>query len=177
MTVEERVEFEENQKKIEELLERQKQLNPYYNLKLMSNKEFGEQWSESYILSQCSNLQKDNSRGHDFYNKNFGRIEVKSSRLPNKGVTYNQCHPYECEYFLFVNYNTIDGSEQIYFVPSEKILDSDLFSITKQHSRDEGTCYSMSGSTKKNKTSLGEFSFENFFVLNNYLGSDNNKQN
>lgn len=175
MTPEERIEFENNQKEIERLLERQKQLNPYYGLKLMSNKEFGEQWSEPYILLQCSNLQKDNSRGHDFYNEKFGRIEVKSSRLPNKGITYNQCHPYECEYFLFVNYNTIDGSEQIYFVPSEKVLDSSLFSITKQHSRDEGTCYSMSGSTKKNKASFETFYFESFIALNKYLGCDNNK--
>ena len=145
------------------------EINPYGNLKEMSNKEFGEGWSEKYILSKVPLLKKDNSIGHDMFSEKYGRIEVKSARLPLTTITYNQCHPYECEYFLFVNYDTENGGEEIFFVPSKDILNEELFSKSKQHSRTEESCYTISGSTKKNKQSLTQYRFMTFSDLNNYL--------
>ncbi len=145
------------------------EINPYGNLKSMSNKEFGERWSEPYILSKVPNLQKDNSTGHDMCSEKYGRVEVKSARLPLTTITYNQCHPFECEYFLFVNYDTENGGEEIFFVPSKDILNEKLFSKSKQHSRQEEGCYTVSGSTKKNQQSLSNYRFSNFTELNNFL--------
>lgn len=59
MTFEEkRKELIEIDKKIEALMARKLELNPFANLKAMSNKQFGEQWSESYIREKCPNLIK-----------------------------------------------------------------------------------------------------------------------
>lgn len=160
---------EELQNIIEQCEKRIEEINPYGNLKSLSNKKFGEEWSESFILKRCPNLQKDNSRGHDMISKKFGRIEVKSSRLPCQSITYNQCHPLECEYFLFVNYDTINGSEEIFLVPSKDFMNEELFSKSIQHSRTDSSCYSMRGSTKKNKESLKQYQFENFEKLNKFL--------
>lgn len=107
---------------IAECEKRISELNPYGNLKSLSNKAFGEEWSEPYILSQVPALRKDNSAGHDMFSEKYGRVEVKSARLPLKTITYNQCHPYECEYFLFVNYDTENGGEKRYFLFLIKIL-------------------------------------------------------
>lgn len=142
------------------------QLNPYAELPYMSNKMFGEGWSEPYVLSKCDGLKKDNSAGHDFYSNKLGKVELKSSRLPNKGITYNQCHPYECDCFLFINYNTDDGTEEIYLVPSKDIVDSSLFSLSVQHSRTEGCCYSLNMKTQKNQKSLANYHIPNFETLN-----------
>lgn len=145
------------------------EINPYGNLKSLSNKAFGEEWSEPYILSQVPALKKDNSAGHDMFSEKYGRVEVKSTRLPLTQITYNQCHPYECEYFLFVNYDTEKGGEEIFFVPSKDILSESLFSKSKQHSRKEEGCYTVSGSTKKNKQSLSQYRFSSFSELNKFL--------
>lgn len=169
MTNEEKNEFLANQKEIERLLARQLELNPYASLKQLSNKEFGESWSESRIRAICHSFQKDNSRGHDFFHPILGRIEVKSARLPLKQITYNQCLPNECEYFLFVNYDTIEGTEEVFLVRSLDLLNKEEFSITKQHSRGDGDCYSVSGSLKKNKETLRKYFMGNLYELNNYL--------
>ena len=60
------------------------------------------------------------------FSEKYGRVEVKSARLPLKTITYNQCHPYECEYFLFVNYDTENGGEEIFFIPSKDIINNIL---------------------------------------------------
>ena len=72
-------------------------------------------------------------RRYNVLSEKYGRIEVKSARLPLKTITYNQCHPYECEYFLFVNYDTENGGEEIFFVPSKDIINEQLFSKSKHH--------------------------------------------
>lgn len=154
---------------ITECEKRISELNPYGNLKNLSNKAFGEEWSEQYILSQVPSLRKDNSAGHDMFSEKYGRVEVKSARLPLKTITYNQCHPYECEYFLFVNYDTENGGEEIFFVSSKDIINEQLFSKSKQHSRMEESCYTISGSTKKNKQSFARYRFMTFSELNKFL--------
>lgn len=111
-------------------------LNPYAGLKDMSPKKFGEQWSETWIRSKCSNLTQDNGSGHDLLAANGELWEVKSSRLPCKEITFNQCHPYECNRFLFVLYDTVNGSETIYLVPAVDIKAK--FCYARQHGH--GTC-------------------------------------
>lgn len=141
MTDEECKELEELEKELKRIKNRIKELNPYASLKEMSNKEFGEGWSEKYILSKCPFFKADNGLGHDFIYQ-LGTVEVKSSRLPCKQITYNQCHPNECDFFLFINYDTTNGIEEVYFVPSDDILNETIFSKSKQHSRD-GSCYTI----------------------------------
>ena len=111
-------------------------LNPYAGLKDMSPKKFGEQWSESWIRSQCSNLTQNNGSGHDLLAANGELWEVKSSRLPCGEITFNQCHPYECDRFLFVLYDTMTGDETIYLVPAADIKAK--FCYSRQHGH--GTC-------------------------------------
>lgn len=101
MTFEEkRKELIEIDKKIEALMARKLELNPFANLKAMSNKQFGEQWSESYIREKCPNLIKNNGRGHDVITMNGEKWEIKSIRLPCKSTAFNQCHPFDCDKFL-----------------------------------------------------------------------------
>ena len=144
-------------------------LNPYAGLKEMSNKEFGEGWSESWILQHCPALKKDNGRGHDVYGEKLGKIEIKSTRLPCKQITFNQIHPYDCDYFLFVLYNTEDGTEEIFLVPSEDIIDNNKFSISVQHQRvdenEKANCFTM-GMTKKNKATLEHYRIISWEELN-----------
>lgn len=132
-------------------------LNPYAGLKEMSNKEFGEQWSEGWILQHCPTLKKDNGKGHDIYSDKLGKIEVKSTRLPCKQITFNQIHPYDCDQFLFVLYDTEEGTEEIYLVPSSEIVDKSKFTLSVQHQRvgddGEANCFTMT-MTKKNRASL-----------------------
>lgn len=95
MTFEERrKELIEIDKKIEALMARKLELNPFAELKSMSNKQFGEQWSESYIREKCPNLIKNNGRGHDVITMNGEKWEIKSIRLPCKNTAFNQCHPF-----------------------------------------------------------------------------------
>lgn len=154
---------------IEALKQELTALNPYAGLKEMSNKEFGEGWSETWILQHCPALRKDNGRGHDIFGENLGRIEVKSTRLPCKQITFNQIHPYDCEQFLFVLYNTEDGTEEIFLVPSADIVDTNKFSLSIQHQRvadkNEANCFTM-GMTKKNRTSLEQYRISSWEELN-----------
>lgn len=144
-------------------------LNPYAGLKEMSNKKFGEEWSESWILQHCPSLKKDNGRGHDIFGENLGRVEVKSTRLPCKQITFNQIHPYDCDYFLFVLYDTENATEEIFLVPSSDIIDTQKFSLTIQHQRvdnkEMANCFTMT-MTKKNKTSLEAYRLASWEELN-----------
>lgn len=73
--------------------------NPYYNLKTYSNKKFGEEWAEQYVVSKCPSLESKRGRGYDFICY-LEKIGLKSSRLPLKRITYNRCHPSDCDYFF-----------------------------------------------------------------------------
>ena len=153
---------------IDRLNQELESLNPYAHLKGLSNKAFGEGWSEPWILSKCPNLSKDNGAGHDIWSDKLGRIEVKSVRLPVKAWTLNQVHPYDCDYFLFVFYDTIEGTEEIYLVPAGDIKAK--FSYSAQHERGakgDAKCISVTG-TKKNKALLdAEYKIESWEALNN----------
>ena len=106
-------------KMIEALKEERMQLNPYANLKDLSNKSFGEGWSEPFICSKCPSFEQKDQKGWDLWSSALGRVEVKSTRLPCTSITFNQCHPYDCDYFLFVEYDTINITEHIFLVPSK----------------------------------------------------------
>ena len=156
--------------KIAELEQKIIELNPFANLKALSNKEFGEGFSENYILEHCPSLSKDNTRGHDFFHPTFNRIEVKSTRLPCGQITYNQCHLDEADYYLFVQYDTDEGTVNIYFVPTTDLLDDTKFSKSLQHTRNlDERCYTISGSSQKNKNSFQNYYFASFEEFNKYL--------
>ena len=134
-------------------------LNPYAGLKSMGNKEFGESWSEKWIIQHCPAFVREDGKGYDFRSENLGKVEVKSSRVPNSGLTFNQVHPYDCDYFLFVVYNTEEGTEELFLFPSKAIFDGEI-KINAQHVRPEDKnkipeCGTISG-TKKNMTVLEE---------------------
>ena len=142
-------------------------INPYAGLKELSNKAFGEGWSENWIVQHCPNLTKNNGRGHDLYSEKLGRIEVKSTRLPCKQITFNQIHPGDCDYFLFVLYDTENGNEEIYLVSSTNLVKE--FSLSVQHQRvefdEEANCFTM-GMTKKNKANLEKYRIGSWEELN-----------
>ena len=155
MTNAEKARLREINEQIAVLMKEKAALNPYAGLKDMSPKQFGERWSESWIRSKCSNLTKQNGSGHDLLAANGELWEVKSSRLPCKEITFNQCHPYECNRFLFVLYDTENGDETIYLVPAEDIKEK--FCYSRQHghaaSKEEADCVSV-GYGKTNKKIL-----------------------
>lgn len=153
MTAEQKARLIEINKQIQALQKERELINPFANLKALPNKAFGEGWSEPYIVNQCPNLMRDNGRGHDLQAITGELWEVKSSRLPCASITFNQCHPYECDKFLFVLYNTLEGEVIIYLVPSKDI--KERFSYSRQHthisSNEEADCISVrySGDNKK----------------------------
>lgn len=72
----------ERKKKIESyrqqiaLLEAEiEKLNPYGNLKNLSNKAFGEGWSEPYILEHCPSFTRVDAKGYDFTCQNLARLK------------------------------------------------------------------------------------------------------
>lgn len=142
-------------------------LNPYAGLKELSNKEFGEDWSENWIVQHCPSLMRNNGRGHDLFSEHLGRIEVKSTRLPCKQITFNQIHPYDCDNFLFVLYNTEDGTEEIFLVPAGALVEE--FSLSVQHQRvdsgERANCFTM-GMTKKNKANIEKYRIASWEELN-----------
>lgn len=147
--------LKEIDRQIADLMAEKEQINPFANLKSLSNKAFGEGWSEPYILEQCPQLEHTHGKGNDFYSEKVGRIEVKSSRLPCKQITFNQLHPKDCDQFLFVLYDTENADSIIYMVPSEDIEEN--FSITKQHDRhNDSSCFSM-GMTRANSAQLENY--------------------
>ena len=142
---------------IQELQNKKIKINPYSCLKTLGNKAFGEEWSESHILERRPKFERIDSKGYDFYNKNLGRIELKSFRIPTKnGSTANQCHPKECDYFLFAFYDIENYEDYLYLVPSNSITQE--FSISSQHDRNLiPTCFSVDFKTKRNKEKLQEY--------------------
>lgn len=148
-------------------------LNPYGNLKDMGNKFFGETWSEQYICSKVPVFERKDEKGWDLLSPVLGKVEVKSSRLPCGQITFNQCHPYECDYFLFVEYDTEEIVEHLFLVPAK---DFSLFKSTPQHTRNakgEAECFSMSGSTKGNKALLENYRVKNWQELAVLAGGKN----
>ena len=169
ITIEQKKRIEELNKIIQDCKAEINSINPYYSLKEMSNKEFGEKWSENQIIKNCSSFEKVDSKGYDLFCKKLGRVEVKSSRLPCSQITFNQCHPKDCDYFLFVLYNTQEMSEDIFLVPSIDFMDDSIFTKTSQHDRGAGNCFSMNADSIKNKNSLEKYRIENFSELERFI--------
>lgn len=143
-------------RQIQELQNKKLKINPYSCLKNLYGKAFGEGWSELHILEQCPKLERDNSNGHDFYNKNLGKIELKSFRIPATKSTANQCYPKECDYFLFVFYDVEEYEDYLYLISSDDLVRE--FSKSPQHDRNAvPACFSVSLATKKNKEKLQKY--------------------
>ena len=168
MTIAEKARLKEINEQIAILMKEKASLNPYAALKDMSPKKFGEQWSENWIRSKCSNLTKYNGSGHDMKAANGELWEVKSSRLPCKEITFNQCHPYECNRFLFVLYDTVNGDETIYLVPAEDIKKK--FSYSRQHghgvSKEEADCVSVGYGASNKKILEANYKVNGWEALN-----------
>lgn len=170
MTIEERKALIAHYKsEIQALENKIEELNPYGNLKKLSNKAFGEGWSEPYILSRCPSFTRVDGKGFDFTCERFGKVEVKSSRLPCAQITFNQCHLFEADFFLFVEYDTENITENIFFVPSQDLLEPELFSKSIQHNRIDEGCYTISGSSAKNQKSLEKYRIASFEALEEIL--------
>lgn len=154
-------ELEELEKKIQA---RKLELNPFSGLKSMSNKAFGEGWSEPYIRNHVPNLEKNNGTGHDMRGKHYKTIEVKSSRLTfNENWTMNQVHCNEAEAFLFVWYNCNNGTHEICFIPTEDLIAE--CTRSRQHTREGKMCCTIS-STKKNREVLKKYMISSWEILN-----------
>lgn len=164
-----KIEIAEIDAKIIELQERKSRLldimtknNPYIKLPYMTNaKDFG-YWSERYICEQCPSFKRKDEKGWDLWSDILGRIEMKSGRIPNKSrngktVTFNQCKPKFCDYFLFVIYNTEKGTEDLFLIPSK---DLEKFKPTAQHDGGAGICYNLQ--TTLSRAEL----FENYRINN-----------
>ena len=157
MTLEEKNEYETLNQLIAQYKQRMTELNPFANLKDMSNKEFGETWSENYICTRVSSFERKDEKGWDLYSPALGRVEVKSTRLPCKQITFNQCHPYDCDYFLFVEYDTIEGDVFMFLVPSSDFFE---FNPSVQHTRsnkEDADCFTMSGCSRSNVYNLQKY--------------------
>lgn len=167
MTFEEKIKtatLEELNKMEEEIKNRKSMLNPFANLKSLSNKEFGEGWSEPYIRAHVPNLDKDNGAGHDMKGVHYKKIEVKSSRLLfNDNWTENQVHPNEADAFLFVWYDCDNYTQEICFIPAKDLITK--CTLSRQHVRDGLTCCTIS-STNKNRAALREYMIPSWEALN-----------
>ena len=155
MTKEQKERIIEIDAQIASLMKEKEVINPYANLKSFSNKNFGEAWSEPHILAHCPSFTKVDSKGYDFTSKGLGKVEVKSCRLP--ATTVNQCHPNDCDYFLFALYDCEECEDHLYLVPSKNFMD---FSPIAQHDRGESGCYSMSLKTKKRQELLKHYKID-----------------
>lgn len=145
--------------------------NPYMNLKSMANKSFGEGWSEVWVANKCPSLVSDRHPGYDFISKHLGRVELKSTRLPLTKITYNQCHPHDCDYFLFIDYNTQDGTEDIFLLPSANFFDIHPSIQHERKSAEEGACFSATGcSCKRNKVILEQYRVASWEELEKIAG-------
>lgn len=157
------------------LLGEELKTNPYADLKSMANKSFGEGWSEPWVASKCPSMVRDNHPGYDFSTVGLGRVELKSTRLPLTKITYNQCHPHDCDYFLFIDYDTINGTEDIYLMSSEDFM---LLHPSIQHERksaEEGECFSATGCTcKRNAEILKSYKLRGWDELELYAGGKDN---
>lgn len=144
--------LKELDEEIERLQKEKMLLNPFANLKSLSNKQFGE-WSEQYVLSQVPNLKLAHGVGTDLISP-IGKIEVKSTRS-TKGITFNQIKPEYSDYHLFVIYDIENIETHSYFIPNH--LFEDKLSLSKQHNyAEEGNCYTMRD-TKENMKILKDY--------------------
>lgn len=137
---------------IAQLQQEKESINPYSNLKSYPNKSFGEGWSEPHILARCPSFLRADSKGYDFESAGLGRTEVKSCRLP--ATTVNQCHPQDCDNFLFAFYDCDECEDYLYLIPSKDFM---KFGPSAQHDRTGESCYSMSLSTKKRQALLQDY--------------------
>lgn len=146
---------------IQALQEELSVLNPYAGLPMLSNKKFGEEWSEPWILQHVSNLTKDNGAGHDMRGINYEHIEVKSSRITFNGRwTMNQVHPDEADAYLFVWYDCENGTEEICFIPTVDLLKK----CTKSRQHGDG-CFTVSASIN-NRAALKQYMVSSWEELN-----------
>jgi len=159
MTKQERI--KQIQDEIQKLQVELYQLNPYAALPTMSNKKFGEEWSEPWILQHVPNLKKENGPGHDMRGINYPLIEVKSSRITFDGAwTQNQLHPTQADAYLFIWYNCNEGTEQLCLISSNDLMQN--CSVSQQHG--DG-CYSMRA-TINNRKVLSKYMIPSWEKLN-----------
>ena len=83
-------------------------------------------------------------------------------------ITFNQCHPYECDKFLFVLYDTIEGEVIIYLVPSKDIKEK--FHYSRQHThaaaKEDADCISITYSVANRKILEENYRVKDFEELN-----------
>lgn len=161
MTEENKMELEKIMQKIEALKKEAEKINPYIFWHEKTNKEFGEKYSETYILQQVPNLTKNNGAGHDMSGRKYKNIEVKSCRMTSKDKwTMNQIHPEQADAYLFVWYDCNDGTQEICFISTEELLRT--CTLHKQHG--DG-CFTLS-KTIKNLESLKKYMLSSWEELN-----------
>lgn len=151
-------ELQEMEKKIEAAILK---INPYAALWKMSNKQFGETWSEAYVRSHIPNLTKDNGAGHDMKGVHYNHIELKSSRIKfENSWTMNQLHPSQADACIFIWYDIETGTEKFCLIPTKDLLS--LCTLNYQHG---SGCYSL-GSTAKNRKVLEKYMLPSWEALN-----------
>lgn len=161
MTKEEKAKCKELIQQIELLKKQVEEINPYAFWKEKTNKEFGEECSEKYILSKVPNLRKNHGAGHDMAGKHYKNVEVKSCRMTSDDKwTMNQMHPDKADAFLFAWYNCEEGTQEISFIPTTELLK--LCKLNKQHG--EG-CFTL-GSTINNRAVLKKYMVPSWEELN-----------
>lgn len=161
MTIDEKIRIKAIYEQIEILKKEAEKINPFISWPEKSNKEFGEKYSEEYILSKTPNLQKNHGAGHDMKGTKYNNIEVKSSRMKMTDKwTMNQLHPDKADAYLFVWYDCNEGTQEICFIPTEDLLNYCSYNL--QHG---AGCFSM-GSTKKNRDILKNYIVTSWKELN-----------
>lgn len=156
--------WEELEKMEQAIKTRKIQLKPFAELKSLSNRAFGEGWSEPYIRAHVPNLEKNNGTGHDMRGRHYKNIEVKSSRLTFQGNwTMNQVHCDDADAFLFVWYNCENGTQEICFIPTEELIAN--CTRSRQHVREGKTCCTV-GATIKNRKALRNYMVSSWEELN-----------
>lgn len=161
MTEENKVELKKIMQKIDMLKLEAEKINPYIFWHEKNNKEFGEKYSETYILQKVPNLIKNNGAGHDMRGKKYNNIEAKSCRMTsNDKWTMNQLHPSEADAYLFVWYDCENGTQEICFIPTEDLIKT--CTLNKQHG--DG-CFTLS-KTIKNMNSLKKYMVPSWKELN-----------
>ena len=161
MTTKKKAKCAELQKQIELLKKEVEKINPYAYWREKPNKEFGEKYSETYILSRVPNLIPNHGAGHDMAGKHYSNIEVKSCRMTFKEKwTMNQMHPDEADAYLFVWYNCEEGTQEICFISTEDLLK--VCKMSKQHG--DG-CFTL-GATINNRNALKNYMVSSWEELN-----------
>ena len=151
----------EMRKQLQQLKAKMEEINPYEFWHELSNKVFGEDYSENYILSVVPNLEKNHGAGHDMRGKYYYNIEVKSCRMTfHDKWTMNQMHPDKADAYLFVWYDCENGTQEICFIPTE-----DLLRDCKLNLQHGSGCYTL-GCTKKNRAALEKYMIPSWEELN-----------